>query len=350
MYSQRVPPTELKKATVLRCLPKTRSELAGPAVLYTGAAESLLLALPREMKFDLIVTSPPYNIGKPYEQRTEIAEYKVRQSKLIRRLVGRLKPTGSLCWQVGSYVQNGGATKGRVFPLDFLFHDLFDRQRLQLRNRIIWHFGHGLHCKHRFSGRYETVLWYTKSDDYTFNLDAVRVASKYPGKMSYKGPNKGNLSGNPIGKNPEDVWDGDDVWNIPNVKGNHREKTAHPCQFPVGLVERLILALSNRGDLVFDPYAGVASTGVAAALHGRRFLGSEISRKFVSIGRDRINDALAGTAKYRPHQLPIFDHRKSSLSVMPRPLTVETGGISSESVLRGQNGIPSIPASQHISV
>ena len=174
-----------------------------------------------------------------------------------------------------------------------------------------------------------------------FNLDAVRIASKYPGKMSYKGPNKGNLSGNPKGKNPEDVWNGDDVWNIPNVKGNHREKTAHPCQFPVGLVERLVLALSNRGDLVFDPYAGVASTGVAAALHGRRFIGSEIDPKFIAIGRSRVDLALAGTAKYRPHGKPIYDHRQSKLSIMPstRPQIADTSFVSAG---LGPSGSPSI--------
>ena len=111
-------------------------------------------------------------------------------------------------------------------------------------------------------------MWYTKSDTYTFNLDDVRVPAKYPGKRSYRGENKGKLSGNPKGKNPEDVWE------VPNVKGNHVEKTNHPCQFPVGLIERLVLSLTNEGDLVFDPFSGVASSGVAALLHKLKFLGS----------------------------------------------------------------------------
>jgi len=120
-------------------------------------------------------------------------------------------------------------------PLDIQFDPIFRKHGLSLRNRIIWHFGHGLHNKRRFSGRYEVILWYTKSDNYVFNLDDVRIPSKYPGKRHFKGPKTGQLSGNPKGKNPEDVWD------IPNVKSNHVEKTEHPCQFPVGLVERLIL-------------------------------------------------------------------------------------------------------------
>ena len=137
----------------------------------------------------------------------------------------------------------------------------------RLRNRIVWTFGHGQHCQRRFSGRYEVVLWYTKSDDYIFHLDPVRVPAKYPGKRAFRGPRKGQLSGNPLGKNPSDVWE------IPNVSGNHVEKTAHPCQFPVALVERLVLALTDVGGVVFDPFCGVATSGVAALLHQRRYVG-----------------------------------------------------------------------------
>ena len=78
---------------------------------------------------------------------------------------------------------------------------------MSMRNRIVWHFGHGLHASRRFSGRYEVIMWFTKSDDYTFNLDAVRVPQKYPQKKHFKGPRRGELSGNPLGKNPGDVWE-----------------------------------------------------------------------------------------------------------------------------------------------
>lgn len=188
------------------------------------------------------------------------------QERIIDELIPRLKKGGSLCWQVGNYVDNN-----EIFPLDIEFAPIFKKYKLQLRNRIIWQFGHGLHTQRRFSGRYEVVLWYTKTDStknsYMFNLDAVRVPAKYPAKKHFKGPKVGQFSGNPLGKNPEDVW------NIPNVKSNHVEKTEHPCQFPVGLIERLVLALTDPGALIFDPFAGVASAGVAAALHGRRFWG-----------------------------------------------------------------------------
>ena len=109
-----------------------------------------------------------------------------------------------------------------------------------MRNRIVWHFEHGLHCSRRLSGRYETIMWFTKGDDYVFELDPIRVPQKYPGKKYFKGPKAGQYSCNPLGKNPGDVW------TIPNVKSNHVEKTGHPCQFPVELIERLVLALTRK--------------------------------------------------------------------------------------------------------
>ena len=183
-----------------------------------------------------------------------------------------------------------------VTPLDYLVFDIMRAhcKDIVLRNRIAWTFGHGMHGYNRFSGRHEMVLWFSKGDDYTFDLDSVRVPQKYPGKTSTRGPNKGKLSGNPLGKNPSDVWD------IPNVKANHVEKTAHPCQFPVALPMRLIKALSNRGDLVLDPYAGSCSTGVAALVEGRRFLGSELSKEYCDIGVQRMQEALRGEARIRP--------------------------------------------------
>lgn len=242
--------------------------------LWQGDVETFLQDLPRKPLFDLVVSSPPYNIGKEYETCTGLDKYLKWQKSIIDALIPRLKKGGSLCWQVGNYVDIN-----EILPLDIEFAPIFKKYKLQLRNRIIWQFGHGLHTQRRFSGRYEVVLWYTKTeatkDGYIFNLDAVRVPAKYPGKKHFKGPNVGKFSGNPLGKNPEDVWNipEEDVWNIPNVKSNHVEKTTHPCQFPVGLIERLVLALTDPGALVFDPFAGVASAGVAAALHGRRFWG-----------------------------------------------------------------------------
>lgn len=244
----------------------------------------------------LIVSSPPYNIGKEYEHRTSIDAYIEQQTATIAEAVKLLHPEGSICWQVGNHVDNG-----EIFPLDILLYELFKNHGLKLRNRIVWTFGHGLHCQRRFSGRHETILWFTKSDDYTFNLDPVRVPSKYPEKKHFKGPKRGQVSSNPLGKNPADVWE------IPNVKANHVEKTIHPCQFPVGLVERLVLALTNKGDNVLDPFMGVGSSAVAALKNGRNAYGCDITQEYVDVALERVTDLERGILRTRPMNKPIYD-------------------------------------------
>lgn len=248
------------------------------------------------LQMKLIVTSPPYNLGKDYEFKSSLDDYLESQSEVIRQCVRLLHPEGSICWQVGNYVDNG-----EIIPLDVLLYPIFRAEGLKLRNRIVWHFGHGLHASKRLSGRYETINWWTRSDAYTWNLDPIRVPAKYPGKRHYKGPNAGQLSGNPKGKNPSDVWE------FPNVKSNHPEKTIHPCQFPVELVERLVLAMTDEGDAVFDPYMGVGSSVVAALMHDRVAYGCDIVSEYVDIARQRVNQLQQGTLKTRPMGKPIYD-------------------------------------------
>ena len=275
-------------------------------VLYHGDVSEFLATIPDE-SISLIITSPPYNLGKDYEDRVSIEHYLEAQTEVIRELYRVLRPDGSLCWQVGNFVEDG-----EVFPLDILYYGIFKKLGLYLRNRIIWYFGHGLHASKRFSGRYETILWFTKSDKYVFNLDAVRVPSKYPGKRHYKGPNVGKPSGNPLGKNPSDIWEvmlkdwETALWDIPNVKSNHPEKTDHPCQYPVELVERCVLALTNEGDWVLDPYAGVGSSLIATAMHNRRAAGSEKEAEYLDAARERLAAYFSGRLKVRPMGKPVF--------------------------------------------
>ena len=143
-----------------------------------------------------------------------------------------------------------------------MLYPLFVEHGLKLCNRIIWHFEHGLHCSKRFSGRYETILWFTKGDSYVFNLDPVRVPQKYPQKRYFRGPRIGELSCNPLGKNP--------------------------------------------GDLVIDPYMGVGSTAVAAVLHGRRVAGADIVAEYIDIARDRVRLASDGQLLTRPMDRPVY--------------------------------------------
>ncbi len=268
----------------------------------------------------LIVTSPPYNIGKAYEDRVEFGEYLGWQRRVAGECIRIARPEGSICWQVGNYV------KGReVFPLDAFFYDMFREFGLKLRNRIIWRFGHGLHARRRFSGRYEVILWFTKRDNYVFNLDAVRVPQKYPGKRSHKGPNRGQPTGNPLGMNPSDIWevirkDWDaQVWDIPNVKSNHPEKTIHPCQFPIELVERIVLALTNPNDVIFDPFVGVGSSLVAAILHGRNAIGVDKQKVYTDVAFHRIMDCLGGSLRRRPLGKPIHEPKGTERVVRVPP-------------------------------
>ncbi|HVB69459.1 MAG TPA: site-specific DNA-methyltransferase [Acetobacteraceae bacterium] len=268
------------------------------AILACEDNLAFMRSLPDE-SMRLVITSPPYNIGKRYETRSPLDAYLAGQAAVIAECVRLLHPQGSLCWQVGNHVQNG-----EIVPLDVVLYPIFRAHGLRLRNRIVWHFEHGLHCSKRLSGRYETILWFTKGDDYVFTLDPIRVPAKYPGKKYFKGPKAGQLSGNPLGKNPGDVWI------FPNVKNNHVEKTIHPCQFPVELVERLVLALTRPGDAVLDPYLGVGSSVLAALMHGRVGYGCDVVPEYVEIARERVALLCAGRLKTRPMDRPVYDPAK----------------------------------------
>lgn len=249
----------------------------------------------------MVITSPPYNVGKEYETRTGLKQYLKTQERVIEELVRVLHPEGSICWQVGNYVE-----KGEIYPLDIYYYEIFKDQGLKLRNRIIWFFGHGLHATKRFSGRYETLLWFTKSDNYKFNLDPVRIPSKYPGKRHYKGEKRGQPSGNPLGKNPSDIWEfvaqewDKELWNIPNVKSNHPEKTDHPCQYPIELVERCVLAFTDEDDWVLDPYSGVGSSLIGALKHNRKAIGCDRDEDYSRLAGERIRAFYQGVLKIRP--------------------------------------------------
>lgn len=227
---------------------------------------------------DLVVSSPPYNIGKEYESKRALDVYLDEQRKVLEQCVRVLRPTGSIFWQVGSY-----SHKGMLIPLDVRFFPILESMGLYPRNRIVWVRQHGLHATRKFSARHETILWFTKSDDFTFNLDAVRVPQKWQNKKAHRGDKKGELSCHPEGKNPGDIWV------FQNVKHNHEEQTIHPAQFPEGLIARIVLAVTNKGDLVLDPYMGVGTVAVVARDHGRHFVGAETEPRYHSVALRRLS-------------------------------------------------------------
>jgi DNA modification methylase len=296
-------------------------------VVHHGDTLKFLKGVPDET-FRLIITSPPYNLGKEYEVETNIENYLETHSQIIDELIRVLRADGSLCWQVGNYVKDS-----EVFPLDIFYYNIFKKHGLRLRNRVIWHFEHGLHASKRFSGRYETILWFTKTDKYVFNLDSVRIPSKYPGKTNWKGANRGKPSGNPLGKNPSDLWEvlkrdwDKQIWEIPNVKANHPEKTIHPCQFPIELVERCILALTEEGDWILDPYSGVGSTLIAGVKNARRVVGVDKEEMYIDETKKRITSFYDGSLKIRPLGKPVFQPTgREKVSQIPMEWLNNSGG------------------------
>ncbi len=285
--------------------------------LFNGDCAKLFTEIPDEY-IDLIITSPPYCMKKSYEDpKADIETFKKLHKKILGDIYRVLKPGGSICWQIGYHVTNACIT-----PLDYLVYEIFTenndklKQPLILRNRIIWTFGHGLNSTQRFSGRHEMILWFTKGEKYDFNLDCVRVPQKYPGKRYYKGEHKGELSGNPQGKNPSDVWD------IPNVKANHIEKTEHPCQFPVAIPQRLIRALTNPDGIILDPFMGSGSSALAAFVENRRFIGAEIQQNYYNLTVKRIENAIRGNIKIREDVPAMTPNTNTAVAKLPEEFRI----------------------------
>lgn len=245
--------------------------------VHSGDCIELLKQVP-DKSVSLVITSPPYNIGKEYERRNPLASYLEEQERTIKECCRVLKDSGSIFWQVGSYVNNGVH-----IPLDIRLFPIFEKFGMIPRNRIVWIRTHGLHATSRFSCRHETLLWFTKSEDYVFNLDPIRVPQKFPSKKAWTGENKGELTCDPIGKNPGDVW----VFR--NVKHNHEEQTIHPCQFPEDMIERVILAVTKSGDVVLDPYMGVGTVAVVAKNLKRYFIGAETNKEYYEVALHRLS-------------------------------------------------------------
>lgn len=245
--------------------------------IYNGDCLAWLRTVPDE-SVDLVVSSPPYNIGKEYESRRVLDVYLEEQAKVLTECVRVLRPTGSIFWQVGAY-----ADRGALIPLDVRFFPILEKLGMLPRNRIVWVRQHGLHGKNKFSARHETILWFTKSDSYKFFLDPIRVPQKYQNKKSWRGDNKGELTCNPLGKNPGDIWI------FQNVKHNHEEQTIHPAQFPEDLISRIILCSTEPGDVVIDPYMGTGTVAVVASDHERHFGGAELDSKYHAVALRRLS-------------------------------------------------------------
>ena len=241
--------------------------------LYNGDCLEVMDKLINEkVKVDIIITSPPYNIGKEYEKKKDINIYLKWIEDVVAKCEKILKENGTIIWNVGTYVDD----LGNGIPLSFLMYPIFIKKGFKLRQNIVWHFSSGLSAKKKLSARYEDILWLYKGDKMpVFNLEDIRV-------KEWKAYDKRN---NPNGKNPTNVW------HIEQIKGNSREKTKHPCQFPVKLIERCIKGMSNKDSVILDCFMGSGSTGVACAKTGRKFIGIELDNNYFNIASKRIEEA-----------------------------------------------------------
>lgn len=277
-------------------------------LIYQGDALALLRRLPNSL-VDLTVTSPPYNIGKQYESVREIDDYIAWCSEWIRLIHHATASHGAFWLNVG-YLRISG--KAKAIPIPYL---LWNHVNFFLIQEIVWNYGAGVASRKSFSPRNEKFLWYVKQErEYTFNLDAVRDPNvKYPNQKK-----NGKLKCNPLGKNPTDVWNihvtdtserETDVWTIPKVtSGKNRsskERTKHPAQFPFAVVDRIVKACSNPGDLILDPFVGSGTVAEAALRNDRKVVGFEIHAPYVNIARQRI-DCTVSSMKFNATQQSLF--------------------------------------------
>ena len=269
---------------------QVRSVLGKPAfdshgvLLFECDALEAMDQLPKSI-MDLSVTSPPYNIGKEYETKMPLEDYIEWSMKWINQAYVLCKPFGAFWLNLG-YTEVQG--KGRAVPIPYLIWGKTDFYLLQ---EIVWNYGAGVATKRIFSPRNEKFLWYVKSPDrYTFNLDAVRDPNvKYPNQKK-----NGKLRVNPLGKNPTDTWQFPKVTTGKNLTGQRAspERTKHPAQFPVSVIDRIVKASSNHGDILFDPFIGSGTTAEVAIRNGRNAIGFEIKPEYISIAVERLEQVI----------------------------------------------------------
>jgi adenine-specific DNA-methyltransferase len=271
----------------MESLQTIRDALGTPAydrnnvLLYEGDCLDLLSKVPSGM-VDLTVTSPPYNIGKEYEVKRDVAEYVDWCANWIAELY-RIAASDGAFWLNLGYLSI--ADMARAIPIAYL---LWDRVQFYLVQEIVWQYGAGVAARRAYSPRNEKFLWYVRDQHAAyFDLDAVRDPNiKYPNQFK-NGKRKVNLAG----KNPGDVW------SFPKVtSGRNRssaERTPHPAQFPLAVVDRIIKGCSQNDALVLDPFMGSGTTAEAAMRLGRPVVGVEMNPTYIEIATQRLDRAAA---------------------------------------------------------
>lgn len=277
-------------------LESIRKQLGSPyfetadCLLYCGDALGFMKKINVPL-LDLTVTSPPYNIGKEYEETLPLQEYLNWCKDWISEIHRLTKNQGAFWINIG-YLEI--PEKGKAVPIPYL---LWDKTPFYLIQEVIWNYGAGVAGRKFFSPRNEKLLWYVKDkENYTFNLDDIRDKNvKYPNQKK-----NGKLKCNPLGKNPSDVWQIQKVTSGTNRSS--KERTPHPAQFPIALIDRIIKASSNAGDTVLDPFLGSGTSAIVALANKRKLVGFEINEKYCELAVERIKKYVNS-----PQPISLFD-------------------------------------------
>lgn len=264
--------------SIIEILGKPYYQGSGVA-LYHGDCSELLEKLPPE-SINLTITSPPYNIGKEYEDIAPMEQYVDWCATWIDKIYKCSAADGAFWLNLG-YAEFPG--KGLAVPLPYLLWDITPFYLLQ---ELVWNYAAGVACKRRLSPRNEKFLWYVKDrENYKFNLDLIRDPNvKYPNQKK-----NGKLKCNPLGKNPSDVWQIAKV-----TSGKNRasiERTDHPAQFPIELIRRLFLASSNEYDIVLDPFSGSGTCCEVGLITNRHVIGFEVYEPYLELSAKRLENA-----------------------------------------------------------
>lgn len=246
-------------------------------ILYQGDCTELLDRLcESNVRIELTVTSPPYNIGKEYEHPLSVEEYVSWCSHWMEQIYRITTDNGAFWLNVG-YLEIPG--KGLCVPIPYL---LWNKSPFYLLQEVVWTYGAGVSAKQRLSPRNEKWLFYVRDiQNYTFNIDDIRDPNvKYPNQKK-----NGKFRCNPLGKNPSDVWEFSKVTTGKNRSS--KERTGHPAQFPLEVIERVVKASSNPTNIVLDPFAGSCSSGIAATGLGRIFVGFEMRYDYCQLAVER---------------------------------------------------------------
>lgn len=215
----------------------------------------------KEKSIDLIVADPPYNVGKDYgngSDRQEKSQYLEFSKKWMTEATRILKDNGTM------YIFGG---QKYIAYLYIILEDL----GLNNNGWVVWHYTQGAGRTKGYSSRHDDILIFTKGNSFTFNLDDIRIPQKYYRKANnMRGANPGN------------------VWSLPHVHYSEKDRTFHPTQKPHALYERMILASSNEGDIVLDPFSGSGSSLVVAEKTNRKFIGIEIESKYVELAKNEL--------------------------------------------------------------